>query len=92
MRLSQSVIDVLAVVAYNQPVTRDQVDKIRGRSSGSVLNQLVRRELLSIEPGKTDPKVRYYSTTDRFLDLFHLEEIADLPQSHEVSDIEELAD
>ena len=92
VRLSQAVIDVMAIVAYNQPATRDQVDKIRGKSSSSVLKQLVKREILIVEPGKTDPKVSYYTTTDRFLDLFSLDEIADLPQSHEVSDIEELAD
>ena len=92
VRLSQSVIDVMAIVAYNQPATREQVDKIRGKSSGSVLKQLVKREILIAEPGKTEPKISYYSTTDRFLDLFSLDEIADLPQSHEVSDIEELAD
>ena len=92
VRLSQSVIDVMAIVAYNQPATREQVDKIRGKASSSVLKQLVKREILIVEPGKTDPKVSYYSTTDRFLDLFSLEEITDLPQSHEVSDIEELAD
>ena len=92
VRLSQSVIDVMAIVAYNQPATREQVDKIRGKASSSVLKQLVKREILIAEPGKTDPKINYYSTTERFLDLFSLEEIADLPQSHEVSDIEELAD
>jgi segregation and condensation protein B len=92
VRLSQAAIDVMAIVAYNQPATRDQVDKIRAKPSGSVLSQLVRRQLLFVEPGETDPKIRYYATTDRFLDLFSLEEIADLPQSHDVSDIEELAD
>lgn len=92
VRLSQASIDVMAIVAYNQPVTKEQVDKIRLKPSGSILAQLVRRELLYIEPGETDPKVKYYSTTDRFLDLFQLEEIADLPQSHDISDIEELAD
>ena len=92
VRLSQAVIDVMAIVAYNQPATREQVDKIRGKASSAVLKQLVKREILILEPGKTDPKVSYYSTTERFLDLFSLEEIADLPQSHEVSDIEELAD
>lgn len=92
VRLSQAAIDVMAVVAYNQPVTKTQVEKIRSRPSGSVLAQLVRRELLNVEPGETDPKVKYYTTTNRFLDLFNLDEIADLPQTHEVSDIEELAD
>ena len=92
VRLSQAAIDVMAIVAYNQPVTRDQVDKIRAKPSGSVLGQLVRRNLINIEPGKTDPKVKYYATTDRFLDLFQLDELADLPQSHDVSDMEELVD
>ena len=92
VRLSQAAIDVMAIVAYNQPVTREQVDKIRGRPSGSVLNQLTRRQLVFVEPGETNSKIKYYSTTDRFLDLFQLEELADLPQSHDVSDMEELAD
>lgn len=92
IRLSQTAIDVMAVVAYNQPATRKQIETIRRKPCGGVLAQLVKRELLNIEPGESDPKIKYYSTTDRFLDLFGLEEIADLPQSHEVSDIEELAD
>ena len=92
IRLSQSAIDVMAIVAYNQPVTREQVDKIRARPSGSVLNQLIRRPLLFVEPGETDPKIKYFATTDRFLDLFQLEDLADLPQSHDVSDMDELAD
>ncbi len=92
VRLNQSAIDVMAIVAYNQPVTREQVDKMRAKPSGSVLNQLVKRRLLFVEPGETNSKIKYFATTDRFLDLFQLEEIADLPQSHDVSDIAELAD
>ncbi|MEL7497011.1 MAG: SMC-Scp complex subunit ScpB [Planctomycetota bacterium] len=92
VRLSQAAIDVMAIVAYNQPTTREQVDKVRGKPSGAVLSQLVRRQLLIVERGKENSKVRYYSTTDRFLDLFQLEAISDLPQSHDVSDIAELAD
>ncbi|MEM7784432.1 MAG: SMC-Scp complex subunit ScpB [Planctomycetota bacterium] len=92
VKLSQPIIDVLAVVAYNQPVTRDQVGKIRGKPSGSLLRQLIRRNLLILEPGQSDPKVKYFSTTDRFLDLFQLDELADLPQSHESSVISDLAD
>ena len=91
-KLSQQAIDVMAVVAYNQPVTRDQVDKIRARPSGNILTQLVRRQLLNVERTETKPIQRHYRTTDRFLDLFGLDEIEDLPQSHDVADIEELAD
>ena len=92
IRLSQSAIDVMAIVAYNQPVTREQVDKIRAKPSGSVLKQLVRRKLVFVEPGEANPKIKYFATTDRFLDLFQLDELTDLPQSHDVSDMEELVD
>ncbi len=93
VRLTQHAIDVMAVVAYNQPVTREQIDKIRGKSSGSILSQLVRRKLIEVAPAEEfQDKQRRYSTTEKFLDLFHLDDLADLPQSHEVSDIEELAD
>lgn len=91
-KLSQAAIDVMAIVAYNQPTTRDQVEKTRGKPSGSILSQLVRRQILVVEPGTANPKIRYFSTTDRFLDLFGLTAIDDLPQSHEISDIDELAD
>ena len=92
IRLSQAAIDVMAIVAYNQPATKDLVEKIRFKPSGGVLAQLVRRELLAVESGESNSKIKYYSTTDRFLDLFQLEELADLPQSHDVSDMDELAD
>lgn len=92
VRLSQSAIDVMAIVAYNQPATKELVEKIRLKPSGGVLAQLVKRQLLTVEAGESNSKIKYYSTTDRFLDLFQLEELADLPQSHDVSDMDELAD
>ena len=92
IKLNQSAIDVLAVVAYHQPATKEQVEKIRGKNCGSILNQLVKRQLLDMEKSTEKPVTKLYSTTDRFLDLFGLTEIQDLPQSHEVADIEDLAD
>lgn len=89
-QLSQQAIDVLAVVAYNQPIDRERVEKIRGYSSGAVINQLVRRNLLDIH--SVENRKRQFCTTDRFLDLFGLESLEDLPQTHDVSDLEELAD
>ncbi len=82
-KLSQPAIDVLAMVAYQQPVTRDAVNKLRGQSSGSLLSQLVRRELLRIERTEEDPRTPLYYTTERFLDLFQLASIDELPQSQE---------
>ncbi|MCA9147026.1 MAG: SMC-Scp complex subunit ScpB [Planctomycetaceae bacterium] len=82
-KLSQPAIDVLAMVAYRQPITRDSVSQLRGQSSGAVLSQLVRRELLRIERTEENPRVPMYYTTDRFLDLFGMASIDELPQSQE---------
>ncbi|MEM7454336.1 MAG: SMC-Scp complex subunit ScpB [Planctomycetota bacterium] len=90
VRLSQQAIDVLAIIAYNQPITRTQLDSIRTRSSGSIVRQMIRRGLVAVEEGSGRKDV--YRTTDRFLDLFGLDSIEDLPQSHDASGMEELAD
>ncbi|MEQ8785016.1 MAG: SMC-Scp complex subunit ScpB [Pirellulaceae bacterium] len=83
-RLSQAAIDTLAIVAYNQPVTKDEVEQLRGRPSGAILGQLVRRELLRIERPEARPRKPRYFTTERFLDVFGLETINELPQSQEL--------
>lgn len=82
-RLSQQAIDVLALVAYNQPLTRAEIDKLRNSSSGGVLSQLVRRGLLRVERPDRKPREPIFYTTDRFLTLFGLESLDDLPQSQE---------
>ena len=92
VRLSQAAIEVMAVVAYNQPITREQVEVLRGKPSGGVLNQLLKRQLLQETRDEKKPKVKFYCTADRFLDLFELEELADLPQSHDMADIADLSD
>jgi segregation and condensation protein B len=83
-RLSQAAIDTLSVVAYHQPLTQAEVDTMRNKPSGGLLNQLVRRGLLCIERPPDKPKQVLYRTTDRFLQLFGLESLADLPQSQEI--------
>jgi segregation and condensation protein B len=82
-KLSQAAIDVLAVVAYQQGGMREEIDKVRGRPSGSLLSQLVRRQLLRVERSADKPRKPRYFTTDRFLDLFGLKSVDDLPQSQE---------
>ncbi len=83
-RLSQATIDVLAIVAYQQPLTAEQINAVRGKPSAHVLSQMVHRGLLRIErlPGKR--RTVQYFTTDRFLQLFGLQTLADLPQSEEL--------
>lgn len=83
-RLSQQAIDVLAIVAYNQPVRRDAVTELRGRECGAILNQLVKRNLLTSDVEDPKSRVKVYRTTDRFLDLYRLESLDDLPQSEDI--------
>ncbi len=83
-RLSQAAVDVLAIVAYRQPLNREQVDKLRGRPSGGILAQLVRRQLLRLERPADAPRRPTYCTTDRFLKLFGLASLSELPQTQEI--------
>ncbi len=83
-RLSQAAVDILAIVAYQQGLTREQVDRLRGRPSGAILSQLVRRQLLRIERPDTKPRRPKYYTTDRFLQLFGLASLDELPRSQDV--------
>ena len=78
-RLSQAAVDVLALVAYNQPIGADDVTQMRGTASGGILRQLVRRGLLRLERQEQSRPPIFY-TTDRFLKLFHLDSIEDLPR------------
>jgi len=83
-RLSQAAIDVLALVAYKQPLTGDEVSRLRDKPSSHVLSQLVRRGLLRIERKKTKRRTAQYFTTDRFLELFDMQSLEDLPLSEEL--------
>lgn len=85
-RLSQSAIEVLALVAYQPGITAQQVVDQRGRESNSLLNQLVRRQLLSIQrvrPEEGGRAIPHYYPTERFLVLFGLESLSDLPHVEE---------
>lgn len=80
--LSQTVVDVLALVAYMQPITRKDVEAKRMKPSGSILNQLVRRKLIEVDRRKVEGKSKtYYRTTSRFLELFGLDSLEELPKS-----------
>ncbi len=85
-KLTQSAIEVLALVAYQPGITLQKVQDQRGRESGSLLNQLVRRQLLRIERKAPDGGGRampHYHPTERFLYLFGLDSIDELPQVEE---------
>ena len=82
-RLSQAAIDILAVVAYRQPISGERISRLRGRPSSHILAQLVRRGLLRIERPEGRRRATHYCTTDRFLRLFNLQSLDDLPRSED---------
>jgi segregation and condensation protein B len=84
LRLSPAAVEVLAIVAYNEPVTAEQVARMRGTASGPILAQLVRRALLRIQRDAEGRQRAKYFTTPRFLKLFGLAGLQDLPRSGEV--------
>lgn len=83
-RLSQAAVEVLALVAYNQPIVGAEISRLRGKPSGHILTNLVRRQLLRIERKSEGPRSPIYHTTPRFLALFGLSDIAELPQTQEL--------
>lgn len=82
-RLSQASVDVLALVAYQQPITGERIGHLRGKPSSHILAHLVRRGLLRIERPDVKPRTPHYHTTDRFLELFNLQSLDDLPRSED---------
>ncbi len=79
-RLSQAAVEVLAIIAFMQPVTRPQIDQIRGVNSDSSLRTLLSFGLIE-EVGRLETPGRpiLYSTTPEFLQYFGLESIDSLP-------------
>lgn len=83
-RLSPAVLEVLSVLAYNQPATADQLNELRGAPSGAALSTLVRRKLVKVERTGEGGKTSHYSTTERFLKLFNLDSLEALPQTEDL--------
>lgn len=79
--LSQSALETLAIIAYNEPITRMEIDEIRGVNSSYVLRKLLIKNLIQ-EVGKSDlpGKPRQYGVTNDFLDYFGLGGIDELPK------------
>ena len=80
--LSQSALETLAIIAYNEPITVGQIDEIRGVSSRDMVRKLAFRGLIEIS-GKSD------KTTDKFLYYFNLSSIDELPELEEKEEISE---
>ncbi len=83
-RLSRSAIETLSIIAYSQPITRAEIEGIRGVSVDNMVRLLLDRNLIK-DVGKKDAPGRpiQYGTTKEFLKLFKLNSIADLPKLDE---------
>lgn len=79
--LSQSALETLAIIAYNQPITRIEIDEIRGVNSSYVLRKLLIKGLIE-DVGRSEMagRPKQYAVTDLFLDHFGLESTDDLPE------------
>lgn len=78
--ISQSALEILAIVAYRQPITRIEIDEIRGVNSSGALQTLVWRGLVKAQGVKDAPgHPKLYVTTDYFLQYFGYKSLADLP-------------
>jgi segregation and condensation protein B len=86
-RLSGPVLDVLTLVAYRQPVTRSEIDSQRGSDSGAALRQLVRLGLVAAAPDSAGSPEAAYATTARFLELFKLHSLDDLPRTDDLQQL-----
>jgi segregation and condensation protein B len=85
VKLSQEALEVLAMIAYRQPVARQALLEKGPRNAGSILNQLLRRELIVLErTGESRHDVQY-STTDRFLQVFGIADLKHLPQPDDLT-------
>jgi segregation and condensation protein B len=86
VKLSQSALETLAVISYRQPVTRTEIEHIRGVSAEAGVNKLLERELIYIV-GRADLPGRplQYGTTDKFLDFVGVKSLDELPASDVLS-------
>ena len=82
--LSQAALEVLAIIAYNEPITRISLDEIRGVSNSHIIRKLVSKGFIK-ESGRSDLPGRpiLYETTSEFLDYFGMNSIDDLPNMEE---------
>lgn len=87
-RLSQAALETLAIIAYKQPLTKPELESIRGVNSDYTINTLLEKNLITIQ-GRADTVGRplLYITTDEFLKYFGLRNITDLPKPREIEEI-----
>ena len=86
--MSRALLETLAIVSYRQPLTRPEIDDIRGVDSGPVLKTLLDRDLVKILGKKDEPgRPILYGTTAAFLEFFGLKSLKDLPSLREFTEL-----
>ncbi|MFA3781891.1 SMC-Scp complex subunit ScpB [Melioribacteraceae bacterium 4301-Me] len=87
-RLSQAALETLAIIAYKQPITKPEIESIRGVNSDYMINTLLEKNLITIK-GRSETVGRplLYVTTKEFLKYFGLNTINDLPKPREIEEI-----
>ena len=89
-RLTRAMLETLAIVAYRQPVTRPEIEEIRGVDSGSTIRVLLERHLIRIVGKKEEPgRTILYGSTRFFLEFFNLKDLKDLPTLKEFTELNE---
>jgi segregation and condensation protein B len=84
-RLSKAALETLAIVAYKQPIIRNDIEHIRGVDCGGILRQLLERKIIRILGRKEIPgRPLIYATTKDFLEIFDLKDLKDLPSLKEI--------
>ncbi len=87
-RLSRAGLETLAVIAYRQPITRGELEDLRGVDCGGVLHTLMERDLITIAGrSKAIGRPLIYATTDRFLEYFGIATLHDLPRLEEIESL-----
>ncbi|MAT58125.1 MAG: SMC-Scp complex subunit ScpB [Melioribacteraceae bacterium] len=87
-RLSQAALETLAIIAYKQPITKPEIEMIRGVNSDYILNTLLEKNLITIKGrSETIGRPLLYGTTEEFLKYFGLNNITDLPKPREIEEI-----
>jgi segregation and condensation protein B len=85
MRLSRPALETMAIIAYKQPVTKSEIEAIRGVDSSAVLATLLERNLVTIRGrSKVVGRPLLYGTTSEFLDYFGLRDLSELPRPEEL--------
>lgn len=92
-RLSQAALETLAIIAYKQPITKPEIEAIRGVNSDYMINTLLEKNLITIKGrAETIGRPLLYVTTDTFLIYFGLNKLSDLPKPREIEEIMQDAD